>query len=179
MMGWALVIELLLAALPHTAQARPTALQVFDEPLALPQDILSGFSLSDVEVCNTDCNHRFFRLRYSHADGRCYVYSGSWAESPRYSLQYVVPVEIPLLGWAYFTFGYLDRQGNFYEPSPELLNQSQPNLRSGWLGSNPYFQLESGLSSYPDQPPRYIGDCEGGITPNEAIQVMQSLVFSD
>ncbi|NJK72027.1 MAG: hypothetical protein HC926_01005 [Synechococcaceae cyanobacterium SM2_3_60] len=118
----------------YAAPLRPEALQVFAEPLALPQDTLAGFQLDDVEICDADCNHRFFRLRYSHADGRCYIYSGSWAESPRYSLQYVVPTEIALFGWAYFNFGYLDRLGNFYEPSSDAAESAstQPPLRLDW-----------------------------------------------
>jgi len=104
---------------------------------------------------------------------RCFAIEATGGGVGGVPAEYESKINIPLLGETSMLFG--SQNGEFKTPSAQQLNSPQPNLISDWAGVSPFYHIVGAdfvRQTYYKGNPNY---CHNTITPNQAIQIVQSL----
>ncbi|WP_206756096.1 hypothetical protein [Phormidium sp. FACHB-592] len=104
---------------------------------------------------------------------RCFAIEATGGGVGGVPAEYESKINIPLLGETSMLFG--SQNGEFKTPSAQQLNSPQRNLISDWAGASPFYHIVGAdfvRQTYYKGNPNY---CLNTITPNQAIQIVQSL----
>ncbi|WNZ45787.1 hypothetical protein Q2T42_28765 [Leptolyngbya boryana CZ1] len=155
--------------------------------IAVPSAIPAGYTVIkvDTEPCPENASRsekgtcRFgpqYGIVYRNAEqNSCFAIEATGGGVGGVPREYAAKVKTELLGETSLLFG--QENGEFKTPSAEQLDSPQPNLLTDWAGVGPFYRISGGDTA---RDAYYKGGsplCQNTITPNQAIEIMQSITW--